>query len=79
VKDLTIRMDEETEQRVQEFADSINITTEEAATRLLRIAANVREIMGAKGLLGGGDTGEFVVSFERTPTGVRSLEFRRVT
>ena len=74
--ELRVQVDEDTARRVQEFADSINITIEEAATRLLRIAATVREVMSAKGLLAGGDTGEFLVSFERMPDGIRSVDFR---
>jgi|GEM_PF-5882086 len=35
--------------------------------------------MRTKGLLAGGDTGEFVVSFERAPDGVRSVKFRPVS
>jgi hypothetical protein len=73
VGELTVRVDEETTRRINEFADSIDITAEEAASRLLSIAANVREVMKSKGLLAAGDVGEFVVSFERMPDGVRHL------
>jgi predicted transcriptional regulator len=77
--ELTVSVDDETARRVQDFADSINISVDHAAARLLKIAALVREVMNSKGLLAGGDAGEFVVSFERIPDGIRKLHFRRLT
>jgi predicted transcriptional regulator len=75
---LTLDLDEATVGRIDQFAESINISREEAAARLLRIASTVRESMRTSGLLEGGPTGEFVVSFEATPGGPRAVKFRRL-
>jgi hypothetical protein len=73
-----VQVDDETAQRVQEFADMISIAPEEAAGRLLRIAASVREGMKSRGLLEGGIEGDFVVSMTRSPDGVTHIDFRRL-
>ena len=78
MNEIRVRIDDETARHIQVFADSIDIDTEEAATRLLRIAANVREIMELKGLLAAGASGEYVVSFEPLPDGGRHVDFRRI-
>ena len=54
MEQLTVELDEETARRVVEFAQSVKITPEEAAARLLTMAANVRELLEPKGLLAGG-------------------------
>jgi hypothetical protein len=76
MENLTVQIDDKTVRRVRAFAESADITTEEAATRLLRIAATVRELMHETGLLDGELDGEFLVSFEARPDGIRSLDIR---
>jgi hypothetical protein len=78
MEQLILQMDEDTARRIDEFADSAQLTREEAARRLLALAANVRETMMAKGVPGKGDVREFVVTFSRTPDGVGAVDFRRV-
>jgi len=78
VDELTVQVDEATTRRLQEFADSVGITAEEAAARFLRVAATVHEAMTAQGVLDADRPSEFVVSFERHPDGVGAVDFKRL-
>lgn len=78
MEELTVGVDEQTVRLVKQFADSIGITVEEGATRLLRIAAAVREVMIEKGVLDATRPSEFVVSFQRMPDGVGAVDFKQI-
>jgi hypothetical protein len=74
--ELKVAVDPETAKRIVAFAESISITPEEAASRILTIAALVRTAMKSKCLLAGGPEGDCVVSFHRLPDGSRSFDIR---
>jgi hypothetical protein len=79
VAELTVQVDEATERCLRQFGDGIGISMEEAATRLLRIAASIREVMTAKGVLDADRPAEFIVTFDRHPDGVGAVDFKRIS
>ena len=74
--ELNVPVDPGTAAHIVAFAESINVTPEEAAGRILRIAVMVRRVMDGKGLLAGGSDGDYVVSFGRKRDGSRTFDIR---
>jgi hypothetical protein len=72
--ELNVPVDPGTAAHIVAFAESINVTPEEAAARILRIAVMVRRVLESKGLLAGGSDGNYLVSFGRKPDGSRSFD-----